>query len=209
MEAIQLISLSMGAAWASGINLYAAVLMLGVMGGSGQVDLPPGMEVLSHPLVLTAAGVMFVIEFFADKVPGLDSVWDALHSFIRIPAGAFLAAGALGDMGPAAELAGYLLGGSIAAGTHVTKAGSRALINTSPEPLSNWTASISEDIAVLGGLWAALNHPWLFLGGLTLFLLLLVWLIPKLWRAIGRVLCLIGKLFGLCRKPAEPDSGAT
>ena len=176
----------LGVGWASGINLYAAVLVLGWLGSSGQVDLPAGLSVVSEPSVMLAAGFMYVVEFFTDKIPGLDSIWDLLHTFIRIPAGALLTAGAAQglDIGPAAELAGLIAGGSLATASHATKAGSRAVINTSPEPVSNWTASVGEDVAVVGGLWTALNYPWLFIGLLILFLGLAIWLLPKIWRAL-------------------------
>jgi len=123
VEAVQTIALSMGLAWASGINLYAAVFMLGVLQHSGHVTLPAELEVVADPLVMFAAGLMYVIEFVADKVPGVDSGWDALHTFVRIPAGAVLAARALGDVSPAAELAAGLLGGAFAASSHALKAG--------------------------------------------------------------------------------------
>ncbi|WP_457672947.1 DUF4126 domain-containing protein [Thiolapillus sp.] len=185
-QTIQSIALMLGAGWASGINLYAAMLVLGWMGMSGQVDLPPGLEILSNPMVMGAAGLMFVVEFFADKIPGLDSLWDGLHTFIRIPAGALMAAGAAQglDMGSAGELVGLILGGGLATTSHVSKASTRALINTSPEPVTNWTASVTEDVAVVGGLWTALNHPWLFVLLLTLFILLAAWLLPKIWRLL-------------------------
>jgi len=191
-----ILALTMGAAWASGINLYAAILMLGLMGSTGNIDLPPGLEILTDPMVLLAAGSMYVVEFFADKIPGVDSTWDVLHTFVRIPAGAMLAAGAVGDVTPALSLAAGIMGGGLAATTHITKAGSRALINTSPEPFSNWTASISEDIAVFAGLWAALNHPTLFLVFMILFILLMIWLLPKLWRGIKTVFRRLRVFFG-------------
>lgn len=189
------IALSMGVAWASGINLYATIFMLGYMGLTGHITLPPELQLLADPLVLFAAGFMYCVEFFADKTPGVDTGWDGLHTFIRIPAGALLAAGAVGEVGPAAQLAAGLVGGSLAAGTHLTKAGSRVIINTSPEPFTNWAASIGEDVAVIGGLWAALYHPWLFLALLVAFILLMVWLLPKLLRAIRRGISYIGGLF--------------
>jgi hypothetical protein len=191
-----LIALSMGVAWASGINLYATVLMLGVLNNMGHISLPPGLEIVSDPLVLIAAGFMYCVEFFADKTPGVDTGWDALHTFIRIPAGAALAAGAVGDLSPAVGLAAALTGASVAAGSHALKAGSRVMINTSPEPVSNWVASFSEDLLVIGGLWTALNHPLWFLGGLILFILLLVWLLPKLWRGVKKVFGFLARLFG-------------
>lgn len=197
MEAVEAIALMLGAAWASGINLYATILMLGWMGTTGQVDLPPEMQILSDPMVMLAAGVMYCVEFFADKTPGVDTGWDAIHTFIRIPAGAIMAASAAQglDVGPAAELAALLLGGGLAATSHAAKAGTRVLINTSPEPVSNWTASIAEDIAVIGGLWAALNYPWLFLAGLVVFVGLVIWLLPKIWRAIKRIVRAVRRWF--------------
>ncbi len=200
-QIIQTIALTMGVAWASGINLYAAIFMLGFMGGNGYMELPPDLQVLSDPLVLFAAGFMYLVEFVADKTPGVDTGWDGIHSFIRIPAGAILAAGAIGEVNLAAELAAGLLGGTLAAGTHATKAGSRVLINTSPEPFSNWGASIGEDIAVIAGLWTALNHPLVFLVLLALFILLMIWILPKLWRSIKRVAGFFRRLLG----QNEPD----
>lgn len=201
MEAVSIIALSMGAAWASGINLYATIFMLGYMGATGNIDLPPELYVLSNPMVMTAAGGMYCIEFFADKIPGLDSAWDAIHTFIRIPAGAMLAASAVGDVTPAVALTSALLGGTLAAGSHATKAGTRLLINTSPEPVTNWTASISEDLLVIGGLWTALHHPTLFIIGLIVFIVLMIWLLPRLWRLIKRLLQRIGSWLGLCEPP--------
>jgi hypothetical protein len=198
METIDAVALMLGAAWASGINLYAAILMLGWMGGSGHVELPPELHVLSNPAVMLAAGGMYLVEFFADKIPGVDTAWDALHTFIRIPAGALLAAGAAQglDVGQSGELVALLLGGGVAATSHATKAGTRVLVNTSPEPFSNWGASLSEDLAVFGGLWAALNHPWLFIVLLVLFLLGTAWLLPKIWRAVKGLAAMVRRWFG-------------
>ncbi len=205
-QVTSILALSMGAAWASGINLYATILMLGMMGTTGNIDLPPGLEILQDPMVLIAAGAMYIVEFFADKIPGVDSTWDVLHTFVRIPAGAMLAAGAVGDVTPALALAAGIMGGGLAATTHATKAGSRALINTSPEPFSNWIASISEDVAVIGGLWASLHHPALFLVFMVLFILLMIWLFPKLWRGIKAVFRKLRSLFGGKPEPASPVS---
>jgi hypothetical protein len=196
MGIVELIALSMGLAWASGINLYAALAMLGIMGATGHMVLPPGLEVLAHPAVIGAAGFMYCVEFFADKVPGVDTGWDVAHSFIRIPAGAVLAAMALGDVSPEAQIAAAILGGGLAATSHVLKASTRIVINTSPEPVSNWTASILEDVAVLGGLWVALNHPIAFLALLAAFVIFCAWAIPKLWRFTRRLIARIGRLFG-------------
>jgi hypothetical protein len=189
MDLAQTIALCMGVAWASGLNLYAALLMLGLMGATGHMQLPPGLEVLQDPVVILAAGFMYCVEFFADKVPGVDNGWDTLHTFVRVPAGAVLAATAVGDVSMSAQVAAAIVGGTLAAATHATKAGGRVMINTSPEPVSNWTVSIAEDLAVFGGLWAALNYPVAFLLMLALFVLIVAWLLPKIWRgvvALGR-----------------------
>jgi len=194
-ELASTLSLSMGAAWASGINLYAAVLMLGLMGSMGYMELPTGLHVLQDPLVIGAAGLMYMVEFFADKIPGVDSGWDAIHSFVRIPAGAMLAAAALGEVDPAMAITAGILGGTLTAATHATKAGSRILINTSPEPVTNWTASVAEDVAVFGGLWAALHYPVAFSLFLILFILLMIWLLPRLWSAIKGICSRIQQFF--------------
>lgn len=198
------IALAMGAAWASGINLYAAILVLGLLGMTGNMVLPENLQVLTHPLVLGAAGIMYVVEFFADKIPGVDTGWDTLHTFIRIPAGAVLAAGAMGDVNPAIAVAAGILGGGLAAGSHALKAGTRVLINTSPEPVTNWTASVTEDVAVVGGLWVALHYPWLFIALIVLFVLLLIWVLPKLWRGIKKIAGFIKRLFRYGKTENEP-----
>jgi hypothetical protein len=184
MDLVQQIAIGAGLAWASGIRLYAVLFLAGFLGHFGVIQLPPGLHVLMHPLVLTVSGSMLVLEFFADKIPGVDSAWDAIHTFIRIPAGAVLAAATFSDVDPALMLAAGLVGGTIASGSHFTKAGSRAVINTSPEPFSNWAASFGEEAAVLGGLWAMFLHPVAFLVLLVLFLGLAAWLLPKFWRGI-------------------------
>ncbi len=200
---VSTLAMTMGVGWASGINLYAALLMLGLGGATGNIALPADLQVLQNPLVIGAAGLMYAVEFFADKVPGLDTGWDGLHTFVRIPAGALLAAGSVGEVTPALEIAAGIMGGGLAATSHAAKAGTRVLINTSPEPVTNWTASVTEDVAVFAGLWTALNHPWVFLGLLVLFLLLMVWLLPKLWRGILLVLRKIGEMLGLVEKKPE------
>lgn len=193
---IATLALTLGASWASGINLYAVLLVLGLGGATGHVELPVGLEILNNPLVIAAAGLMYCVEFFADKIPGVDTAWDSIHTFVRIPAGAMLAAGAVGDVTPVMELASAIAGGSLATASHATKAGSRLLINTSPEPVTNWGASFFEDILVVGGLWTALNHPVLFLVLLVVFILLAIWLLPKLWRLIKYMLQKIGAFLG-------------
>lgn len=187
MDTIHYIALSMGVAWASGINLYAAVFMLGYLGSTGNITLPPDLMVVTDPLVMTAAGIMYCVEFFADKTPGVDTAWDTIHTFIRIPLGAVLAMSAVGDTTPAVELAAFLVGGSLTAATHATKTGGRAIINTSPEPISNWTTSIGEDLMVIAGIWTALVHPWVFVVFLVAFIILMAWLLPRIWRVLKKL----------------------
>jgi hypothetical protein len=184
---LQSVALASLLAWASGLRLYLAVFAVGLAGYMGYIDLPKGLEVLQHPWVIGAAGFLLAMEFLVDKVPGLDTAWDAIHTFIRIPAGALLAAGATGDSLSALTVAAGLLGGTITAGTHFTKAGGRAAINTSPEPFSNWGASLTEDALVLGGIWFAFAHPLAFLVLLLAFLVAAAWLLPKLWRFLKRM----------------------
>lgn len=187
MDALQTVALAAGLAWGSGIRLYAVLFLAGLMARLGYVELPPELSLLTHTAVLGASGFMLFIEFFADKVPGVDTLWDAAHTFIRIPAGALLAALALANQDPALVLAAAILGGTLASVAHLTKTGSRALMNTSPEPFSNWTASFGEEALLLGGLWAAFMHPLFFLAGLALFLLAALWLLPQIWRGLRSV----------------------
>jgi len=198
------LALTMGVGWASGINLYATLLTLGLLAQSGNIHLPPELHAVSSPLVIGIAGLMYCVEFFADKIPGVDTVWDGIHTFIRIPAGAILAAGAVGDVTPALGLAAAIAGGGLAASTHATKAGSRVLINTSPEPFSNWAASITEDVTVIAGVWACLQHPFWFLVALAVFIALMIWLLPKIWGGIKKVFQFIFRLFGGETAPNPP-----
>lgn len=199
---VETISLTMGAAWGSGINLYATILVLGLLGMTDNIVLPQGLEILMNPMVIGAAGLMYFVEFFVDKIPGVDTGWDTLHTFVRIPAGVLLAAGAVGDVNPAIAVAAGILGGGLATTTHAAKSGSRLLINASPEPVSNWIASLLEDIAVIAGVWAALIHPWVFIIILILFIFLMIWFLPKLWGAIKKFFAFLGRIFGNDKKPA-------
>ena len=185
---LQSVALASLLAWASGVRLYLVVFAVGLGGRLGYVELPPGLHVLEHSWVIGTAGFMLAMEFLVDKVPGLDSVWDWLHTFIRIPAGALLAAGATGDTLNAVTVAAGLLGGTITAGTHFTKAGGRALLNTSPEPVTNWMASFTEDALVLAAIWFAFKYPIAFLVLLAIFIVFMIWFIPKVWRAIAGML---------------------
>ena len=195
-EILPYIALSMGVAWASGINLYAALLVLGLLGLSGNMPLPETLQVLQNPIVIGVAGIMYCVEFFADKIQGVDSAWDTLHTFIRIPAGAVLAATAVGDVDPAIAISAALVGGGLTAGTHLTKASTRLLVNTSPEPFSNIGASLAEDTVVVGGLLTALYYPSLFLVFLVVFVALMIWLLPILWRALKGIFDSLKGFFG-------------
>jgi hypothetical protein len=181
-DTLAVLAVALAASWASGVNVYATVLVLGLAQRLGLVTLPHDLQALGSAWVLAAAALLFALNFFADKIPLVDSINDVLHTFVRIPAGALLAFGAADSLGPEAATIAALLGGTLAAGTHVAKTGARALINTSPEPFSNIAASFAEDGIVIGGLILALAHPITFLCLLLLFLVVLVWLLPKLVR---------------------------
>jgi len=186
MGTLEALSLAMGTAWTSGINLYATVAALGIAAQLDMIQLPPDLQVVAHPMVITVACIMYAIEFFADKIPYVDNGWDALHTFIRVPAGAVLAAQSLGDMNPALEFAALLAGGTVALAAHGAKATTRLAINTSPEPFSNWFASVAEDLAVLGSIWMIFNHPIIMLILVLLFLAFIAWATPKLYRFAKR-----------------------
>lgn len=208
MGTLEALSLAMGTAWTSGINLYATVAALGIANRMEMIHLPQNLEALSHPGVIAIACVMYLIEFFADKVPYVDTGWDALHTFIRVPAGAILAAQSLGDMNPALELMALLAGGSVALVAHGTKATARLAINASPEPFSNWFASVGEDVAVFGSIWLMFNHPIIMLVLILTFLALAVWLVPKIYRLAKRGFqALRDKMRGI--KPDQPAPGST
>lgn len=194
-QLITTLALTMGTAWAAGINLYATIAVLGVLGVTGNVVLPEQLVILQDPMIIGAAVLMYMVEFFADKTPGLDTGWDAIHSFIRIPAGVMLAAGAVGEVNPSVVIAAGILGGGIAATSHTIKAGTRVLINTSPEPVTNWTASILEDVAVIGGIWTMLHYPLAFLVFFVAFLLLAIWLIPRIWTGVKTVFQTLVRFF--------------
>jgi len=204
-ELIETLALASGLAWASGIRLYAVLFFAGALGRFGYVDLPDGLQWLVHPLVIAVSGLLCMLEFAADKVPGLDSLWDAVHTFIRIPAGALLAAATLGQQDAAVTLAAALSGGALASGAHFTKAASRALINTSPEPFSNVAASTTEDALVIGGLWVALFHPAVFLALLLVFVGIMLWLLPRLWRGLRKVFLRVSALLGTGSSAPRPQ----
>jgi hypothetical protein len=183
-----LLALAAGLGWASGLRLYTTLFVVGLAGKLGWIVLPDGLRLLEQPWVLGPAGLMLVMEFFADKIPLLDSIWDTVHTFIRIPAGAALAAMVFGGQGIEWQTAMAILGGTLAAGTHFTKAGARAMINASPEPFTNIAASLGEDAVVLTGLWLMFAHPWVMLVLLLALVAMIVWLLPILWRGIAGVI---------------------
>lgn len=202
---VQAVALAAGLAWASGLRLYLVLFLAGLLAHLGYLELPEHLKLLQHPVVMAAAGVMLLAEFVADKVPGFDSLWDSLQTFVRIPAGGALAAMSLGVADPSLMLAAGLVGGTITAGTALTKAGSRLAINASPEPFSNWAASFGEETMVIGGFWLMLQHPWAFLGLLAAFLLLVVWLLPKLWRLLR---AMVGRVAAFLRGSTGTRDGA-
>ena len=188
LDTAQLIAIASVLGFASGIRLYLVLFVVGLAGYMQWVPLPAGLQLLAQPWVLGASGLMMAIEFFADKIPALDSLWDAAHTLIRIPAGAALAAAIFGGDSATWATVAALLGGSLAATSHFTKAGSRALINTSPEPFSNVAASSAEDVLAGGLLLLVLAYPWVAAGIVLLLVLLAIWLLPKLARFVVRLL---------------------
>lgn len=179
LDTSHLLALAAALGWASGFRLYAVVFLVGFSGTLGWIALPAGLSVLQHPAMLMASGVMLFVEFFADKIPGLDSLWDMVHSVVRIPAGALLAAGALGADSATMTAVAALLGGTLAATSQAAKTTTRAAINTSPEPFSNVMASLVEDGLVVGAVWLASTHPVVF-GVLLAILVVLMWVVIRL-----------------------------
>ncbi len=204
LDTAQLVALAGALGWASGLRLYLVVLLTGLAGFMGWVNLPQDLQLLSNPVVLGASGFMVFIEFFADKIPGLDSLWDVVHSVIRIPAGAALAASVFSADSGAMALVAALLGGSLAATSFTAKATSRAAINTSPEPFTNVGASLVEDTLVPVGLWAAVAYPFIFIPILVLVLALSVWLIYVCWRFLRQLFSRVARIFS-----GRPDPGVS
>ena len=196
MDIVAPIAMAAGLGWASGLRLYAVLFFIGVLGYFGFIPLPPNLFILSHPAVMLTTGALFAFEFGADKIPGFDSIWDSFQTFVRIPGGALLAAAAVAEHSAAYALAAGLLGGTFAAGAHLTKAGSRVLINTSPEPFSNWAASLAEDTLAAGMVWFAFSHPVGLLFILALIVVMTIWLLPKLWRGVRRAVSAARQLVG-------------
>jgi hypothetical protein len=188
LDTAQLIAVASVLGFASGIRLYLVLFVVGLAGYMQWVPLPAGLQLLAQPWVLGASGLMMTVEFLADKIPAVDSLWDTVHTLIRIPAGAALAAAILGVDSATWTTVAALLGGSLAATSHFTKAGGRALINSSPEPFSNVVASTAEDVLAGGLLLLVLAYPWVAAGVVLMLVLLAVWLLPKLFRLVARLL---------------------
>jgi hypothetical protein len=191
----QLLALAAALGWASGFRLYAAVFLAGIAGYLGWITLPSGLHVLQHPAVLGASGLLLFVEFFADKIPFVDSIWDAVHTVIRIPAGAALAAGALGADSQTMTVLGALLGGSLAATSHAAKMTTRAAVNTSPEPFSNLAVSFAEDGLVVFMLWLSATHPLAFAVVLLVSIVLAVILLVVLVKFLRTVVRGLGGFF--------------
>lgn len=196
MDMASLMALAAALGWASGFRLYAVVFLTGAMGYAGWIPLPGGLQILEHPAVLAASGLMLLVEFFADKIPWLDSVWDSINSIVRIPGGALLAAGVFGADSAAMGMVAGLLGGSLAATSFATKATTRAAINTSPEPFSNWLASFFEDGLVVFVMWLATTHPLLFGVALLVMVVASVLLLVVLYKFLRLVIRKLRTLFG-------------
>ena len=189
LDTTQLLAIAAGLGWASGLRLYAVLFFTGMAGFMGWVELPTGLRLLQSPLMLGASGFMLFIEFFADKIPGIDSLWDLIHTLVRVPAGAALAAAVFGTDQGSWALAAALLGGTLAATSHVAKATTRAAVNTSPEPFSNIAMSLLGDGVVPLGLWLSWTHPFVFFVALAIVLVLmvgLIWAFAKFLRGIVR-----------------------
>ncbi len=198
---------ALGSAWLSGINLYATVLTLGVLQRLQWVKLPGELHQLSEWWVLGLAGALYLIEFVSDKIPAVDSAWDAVHTFIRVPAGAILAATAVAEFDPAVKLAAMLIGGSLALGSHGAKAATRLAANTSPEPFSNLGLSLLEDVLTFGSAFLLAFYPILILALLVVFVVAMVWVVPKIVRALQRLLARCRSLFsGAPATATEPGA---
>ncbi len=202
LDTTHLVAIAAALGWASGLRLYAVVFLTGMAGHLGLVTLPPGLHVLQQPMVLWASGAMLVIEFVVDKVPWLDSLWDTVHTVIRIPAGAMLAASVFGGDHESWAIVAGLLGGTLAATSHAAKATTRAAVNTSPEPFSNIALSLTGDAAVPTMLWLSWDHPWTFFAVLAIVLVVMVTLTVRLVRFVGGAARQLRRRMAAARSPS-------
>ena len=204
MDPPQFLALAAALGFASGLRLYAVLFITGLSGYMGWIELPAGLQILQHPGVLGASGFMLFVEFFADKIPYVDSMWDAVHTLVRIPAGAALAAGALGADGTAMTWIAALVGGSLAATSHATKMTTRAAVNTSPEPFSNMAVSLFEDGLVVFLLWLSATHPAIFTVVLVVAVLVAIVLLVVLVKFLKRVVREVQDFFAGRRQRPVP-----
>ena len=195
LDTTALVALSAALGWAAGIRLYLVVFLTGMAGFMGFIPLPDGLKILQNPALLTASGFMVFVEFFADKIPGLDSIWDVVHTVIRVPAGAALAGGVFGADSATMGTVAALIGGTLAATSHATKATTRAAVNTSPEPFSNIIVSFAEEGLVMFMLWLSTNHPLIFGIVLLIVLVLSVLLVVMLWKFLRAVVRKVSSFF--------------
>lgn len=207
MNLLQVLGLALGSAWTSGINLYATVAVLGLLQHFKLANLPGSLHVLDNWIIIGIALVLYVIEFFADKIPYVDTVWDAIHTFIRVPAGAVIAYAATSDVNPTVQVIALLLGGGLALSTHGTKATVRASANLSPEPVSNSVLSLVEDVLAVCAIVLAVAKPALMLLVIVIFLLIFAWILPKVVRRIRRMFATLRAFFG--GRPLPAESGKT
>ena len=196
MSLLQILGLAFGAAWTSGINLYATVAALGLLQHYGLAHLPGGLSVLDNWIIIGVALFLYAVEFIADKIPYVDTIWDAVHTFIRVPAGAVIAYSATANLDPTVQVLALLLGGGLALSTHGTKATIRAAANTSPEPVTNWTLSIVEDVLAVGAALLMVFNPIVILIVIAIFLLILAWILPKVVRRLRRMIASARAFFG-------------
>ncbi|MER3429101.1 MAG: DUF4126 domain-containing protein [Pyrinomonas sp.] len=196
MNIIDTLALAFGSAWTSGLNLYATVAVLGLVQRMGWARLPGDLQVLDHWGIIGLALALYAIEFIADKVPYVDSIWDAVHTFVRVPAGALLALAATTGLDPKIQVAAFLLGGGLAFSTHASKAAVRAGTNLSPEPFTNWLLSLAEDALAIGAIIVALLHPLVIFAIIFISLLLFIWLVPKAVRRLRAMMTTLRRALG-------------
>lgn len=208
MDWFSTLSLALGSAWTSGINLYATVTVLGLLQKFGATNLPGGLDALDNWWIIGIAGGLYLVEFFADKIPYVDSVWDVVHTFIRVPAGAVVAYAATDQLDPSIYIPAALLGGGLAVASHGTKASLRIGANLSPEPVSNWVLSIVEDAIAFIGTLLAVFAPIIIAAILGIFILLFLWFFPKIYRAIRRMFsAIVGFVRGEPFKKVAKETG--
>ena len=195
MEWFSTLSLALGTAWTSGINLYATVSVLGLLQKFGATKLPGGLDVLDNWWIIGVAGGLYLVEFFADKIPYVDSVWDVVHTFIRVPAGAVVAYAATNDLDPSVSVVATLVGGGLAFSSHGVKSALRVGANMSPEPVSNWALSLVEDVVAFAGTFLAVFAPFIIASVLAVFIIFFIWFFPKVFRAVGRLFRAVAAFF--------------